>query len=388
MLDTQFQTLVATVLFSSVMLVAGLYVLTRYNSLFINTIRKGWLRRNIVVWMAAVCLTFSLGPLSPEFYSYFGEGKLVKYFIIQLIAVTCLVLVVFNITRYISLTAWVKGMPFTKKMITILFTIIITTIAVGIPLNYLGNNRSFKNVEIAILFNFYTGLITGLIYISMNYVELERKKKLSEKELEVTKLMALKTKAELDALHSKINPHFLYNALNSIADLAVTDGKKARKMTIALADLFRYSINYAQNNYSTINDEVAMTEVYLQIEKIRFEDQLNYSVSMDDAIGHYLVPRFLLQPMVENAVKHGLKATGKMSEIFLEIKKNEEGLIINIVDNGPLFPADLVPGYGVKSVFDKLDLLFPDQYEIHFSKEPRKQVSIHIHKLMKNEPGV
>ena len=65
--------------------------------------------------------------------------------------------------------------------------------------------------------------------------------------------------------------------LNSIADLSITDGKKARKMTVALADLFRYSINYSNNNYSTVKDEVEMAEVYLQIEKIRFEDQLNYT---------------------------------------------------------------------------------------------------------------
>jgi sensor histidine kinase YesM len=69
----------------------------------------------------------------------------------------------------------------------------------------------------------------------MNYVALAGQKKLNEKEHELSKLHALKTKAELDALHSKINPHFLYNALNSIADLSITDGKKARKMTIALS---------------------------------------------------------------------------------------------------------------------------------------------------------
>src|SRR4029079_2217329 len=138
----------------------------------------------------------------------------------------------------------------------------------------------------------------------MVYVNIERKRKLSEKELELSKLQALKTKAELDTLHSKVNPHFLYNALNSIADLSITDGKKARKMTIALADLFRYSINYSNNNFTTVKEELEMTEIYLQIEKIRFEDQLRYHISADDSLYHYLVPRFVLQPLVENAVKH------------------------------------------------------------------------------------
>ena len=156
----------------------------------------------------------------------------------------------------------------------------------------------------------------------MSYLIWKEKENLNEKELELSRLRELKTKAELDALHSKVNPHFLYNALNSIADLSITDGKKARKMTVALADLFRYSINYSNNNYSTVKEEVEMTEVYLQIEKIRFEDKLNYTVNVDDELGHYLVPRFILQPLVENAVKHGLKAPGKMTEIILEVKKN------------------------------------------------------------------
>ena len=389
MLDTQFERLVALVLFSSLMLVIGLYILTKYNSLFKNYIRFEGLRRNFVVWMAAVCLGFAMIPVSPEFYGSLSRGENIwKYFLIQIIAITCLVVVVFNVTWYVSRWGPIKRMSFKKRMAVILSTITITTIIVGIPLNYLGNKGSFRNVEYAILFNFYTGGMTGLIFIAMSYVDLDRKKKMNEKELEVSRLRELKTKAELDALHSKVNPHFLYNALNSIADLSITDGKKARKMTIALADLFRYSINYSHNNYSTINEEVAMTEVYLQIEKIRFEDQLNFSIRVEEEMGDYLIPRFILQPLAENAVKHGLKATGKMTEIFLEVKRDNSELIINIADNGPVFPDELTPGYGVKSVFDKLDLLFPDQYEIRFSNQPRKQVSIQIHKLMKNEPAV
>jgi sensor histidine kinase YesM len=131
-----------------------------------------------------------------------------------------------------------------------------------------------------------------------------------------------------------------------------------------------------------------MAEVYLQIEKIRFEDQLNYSINVNADLDHYLVPRFILQPIVENAVKHGLKATGKMTEITIEAKSNGAGLELIIADNGPAFPEELSPGYGVKSIYDKLDLLFANSYEVRFVNLPRKNVSIHIHKLMKNEPAV
>ena len=159
-------------------------------------------------------------------------------------------------------------------------------------------------------------------------------------------------------------------------------------MTVALADLFRYSINYNSNNYSTVKEEVEMAEVYLVIEKIRFEDQLNCTVKVDEELKDYLVPRFILQPLIENGVKHGLKATGQMTEIELEIKKNEAGFVMSVSDNGPAFPDEINPGYGVKSVYDKLELLFPGNFELKFSNTPRKQVSIQIKKMMKNEPGI
>jgi two-component system, LytTR family, sensor kinase len=393
MLNTLFGQLVVLVLFSALMLVAGLYLVANYNRLFRNHIRSQLLRRNLVVWMIAICFTFSVTPTSPDFYQSLAAKKIFPYFITQIIACTALVLVVFNITWYVSELSVLKKGSFRKKMGVTFFTIIFFTMVMSIPLNYLGNKflegkGSFKNIEYSILFNFYSGCITGLIYITMSYVDLDRKRKMNEKELEVSKLRELKTKAELDALHSKINPHFLYNALNSIADLSVTDGKKARKMTIALADLFRFSINYSNNNYSTIKEEVEMAEVYLLIEKIRFEDKLNYTIQVDEALQYYLVPRFVLQPIVENAVKHGLKVTGRMTEINLEVKKEGNGLVMNVADTGPDFPEHMIPGYGVRSVFDKLDLLFPDAYEIHYSNQPRKEVSVHIQKLMKNEPGV
>lgn len=376
------------VFFSSLMLLAGLYLLAKFNSLLRKQIRNELLRKNVVVWLIAVCLILCLTPTRQEFYQDFSSRKVLHYFFLQIAAVTVEALFVFNIARLVIQYLWRKKASFRKRMAVALFTIIGSTMLMGIPINYCVNGGSLKGIELTLIFNFYTGCMTGLVYITMSYVDLERKRKLNEKELEVSRLQELKTKAELDALQSKINPHFLYNALNSIADLSVTDGKKARGMTIALADLFRYSINYGDNNYSTVKDEIEMTAVYLQIEKIRFEDSLNYVTHVDEEVKYYLVPRFVLQPIVENAVKHGLKATGKMTEINVEVKKAGNSMILIVADNGPAFPESLIPGYGVKSVYDKLDLLFPGNYEIHFSNAPRKQVAIYIHKLTKDERTV
>ena len=384
----KFIIVVLIVLFSSVMLVAGLYLLAKFNRLFKRRIKNELLRKNIVVCMIAICLILALTSTNQEIYNQPTLKKFLQFCLLQIICVTIGTLFVFNVTWFVIKYLWKRNVSFRKKMGISLFTIISCTMLAALPINYIASGSFFKHIEFRLVFNFYTGCMTGLVYITMSYVDLERKRKMNEKELEVARLQQLKTRAELDALHSKINPHFLYNALNSIADLSITDGKKARMMTIALADLFRYSINYGNNNYSTVKEEIEMTEVYLQIEKIRFEDKLNFFTQVDEELRYYLIPRFVLQPIVENAVKHGLKATGKMTEIHVEVKKAGQGIALIVADNGPEFPESLIPGYGVKSVYDKLDMLFAGNYEIHFSNQPRKQVAIYIHKLIKDERTV
>lgn len=381
---------VAIIICSTLLLGVGIYLLSIYRRLF-KRIQNRWLRMNLTVLsISLLMLAALLGIQSPAIFSTLQGKSLSKTLLSELGGGALIVFFVFNIVWFVSERRAVNNLSFVKKHGVIVLTIVITAIIAYAGVNYAGNGWKMipEKMHRSLVYAYMNSILTGFIYTAISYVELERKRKLNEKELEVTRLIALKTKAELETLHSKVNPHFLYNALNSIADLSITDGKKARRMTIALADLFRYSINYSNSNYSTVKDEIAMAEVYLQIEKIRFEDQLNYTIAVEEGLDHYLVPRFILQPIVENAVKHGLKATGKMTEIELQVRKEQEELVIAIADNGPAFPETLNPGYGLKSIFDKLDLLFPGNYELHFANQPNKQVILQFKKLVKNEPPV
>lgn len=388
MKEPAFITFVLLIAVCLLMAVAGLYILSNFKTLFRRKIRNELLRQNVVVWLIVFCFSIALAPINREALSlFFTKGPLYTI-MLEMIAATINVLFVFNIVKFVAQNRSIKRLSFTKQRIIILGSLILACVAFNLPLNYFFNGYSTKNLKYSALWSIYMASVTGLVYIMMSYIDAERSRELQEKELELSKMNELKTKAELDTLHSKVNPHFLYNALNSIADLSITDGKKARQMTIALADLFRYSINYGDNNYSTVKDEIEMAEVYLQIEKIRFEDKLQFSTHVDEELNYYLVPRFMLQPIVENAVKHGLKATGKITQINVEVRKTGNSMVLMVADNGPAFPESLIPGYGVKSVYDKLDLLFPGNYEIHFSSTPRKQVTIYIHKLIKDERTV
>ncbi len=369
----------------------GLYFLINFGRLFRGRIKNELLRKNVAAWLVIFFLSSAMTPLGGGFYYLLAKFGWLGTIVIEIAATILYTAIVFNTARVIVENKKLKTLSFLKHKLLILAALIITSMAINIATIYVlyGSEKQYLvYLKYSVISNIYLTATIGIVYAVISYLDKERKRKFDEKELELIRLRELKAKAELDALHSKVNPHFLYNALNSIADLSVTDGKKARKMTVALADLFRYSINYSNNNYSTIKEEIEMAEVYLQIEKIRFEDKLNYHVRVDKELNHYLVPRFVIQPLVENAVKHGLKATGQLTEITLEVKTDEDNIVMNIADTGPVFPNELNPGYGVKSVYDKLDLLFPGKYEIRFSNTPRKQVSIQIQKMIKNEPAV
>ncbi len=367
---------------------AGLYLLANFGKVLKSTIRNELVRKNVVAWLIIFCLNCAILPMSGGFFyivNNHGWGHAIAG---QLISATLCTLVIFNLARVVVGSHYLKKQSFVVQNLLLFLTVTITTLLINVPMTYwMYAEKTAQYIQYVVVNSFYLAGVTVIIYASIDYLDIERRRKLQEKELELSRLRELKAKAELEALHSKVNPHFLYNALNSIADLSVSDGKKARRMTIALADLFRYSINYSNNNYSTVREELAMADVYLQIEKIRFEDQLNYTVASDPKADYYLVPRFLIQPLVENAVKHGLKATGQVTEITVGVWQTEQGIMIDVADTGPSFPEEINPGYGVKSVFDKLELLFPGEFEVSFINNPVKKVSVLIKTMMKNEPG-
>jgi two-component system, LytTR family, sensor kinase len=196
------------------------------------------------------------------------------------------------------------------------------------------------------------------------------------KELDVVKLQQLKTQAELQALQSRINPHFLYNALNSIAGLIHEDPDRAEDMTLKLSKLFRYSINSQNENLATVADEMEIVSTYLDIERVRFGERIRFTISVDDECRSRQIPRFLIQPLVENAFKHGLNNRARDGELKVNVDIRDGKTCIEVGDNGAPFPEQLSAGYGLQSTYDKLDLLFPGAYEVQFFNEPEKMVRI------------
>lgn len=221
-------------------------------------------------------------------------------------------------------------------------------------------------------------VIIGIIRALISFFILKEKEMKIETEVKIANLRELKTKAELNALHSRINPHFLYNSLNSIAGLAHDDADKTEHMALSLSKLFRYSINKDQSDWTTFKEELEMVKIYLDVEKVRFDDRLSYSVALPTELDNYKIPRFIIQPLVENAVKHGISKSVESGQIKVVVTQDGRKVFIAVSDDGPAFPKDLAPGFGIQSIYDKLEILYKDKFEMNFMNSPQKQVLIKL----------
>lgn len=226
-------------------------------------------------------------------------------------------------------------------------------------------------------------LVGFLIVLYRMYVRLQSQKiagLLQQKELELSKQKELKFKSDLNALQARINPHFLYNSLNSIASLAHSNADKTESMALSLSKLFRYNLNKEDEMYATISDEAAMTSTYLEIEKIRFEDKMSFSIEVQESLQQVRVPKFILQPLAENAVKHGISKLSWQGIISIRIFEKDEKIVFEVADNGPEFPGGLMNGYGLQNVYDKLQLLYKKPFDVEFVNSPEKKVVITLNK--------
>ena len=159
--------------------------------------------------------------------------------------------------------------------------------------------------------------------------------KMKERELRATQLETQLTKAHLRTLKSQLQPHFLFNTLHSISALMLTDVVAADRMMTSLSDLLRMSLEDNGTQLTTLSREIEFLDVYLEIEKTRFEDRLRIVFDIAPECLDAQVPHLLLQPLLENAVRHGISRRSSNGEIRVVARRESDVLQIRIRDNGP-----------------------------------------------------
>ncbi len=196
-------------------------------------------------------------------------------------------------------------------------------------------------------------------------------------EVEKWKLEAAVKDAELIALKSQVNPHFIFNSLNNIRSLVIEDQDKARDMITHLSDLLRYSLQLNKKEKVTVSEEMEMVRSYLKLESIQFEDRLNYDLNVESGTYEYKIPPMSLQILVENAIKHGIADLPGGGKISVTTKTEGPLMYVEVVNTGRLKNEISGTGIGLKNVTDRLELLFGklSDFKIeNFGKENVKAV--------------
>lgn len=266
-----------------------------------------------------------------------------------------------------------------SKVIVIFFiTFIGITISTTFIIKLISPTSETFNISIVIqqqLLYIFLFAIARSLYIFFN----DRYKSIiNQKDVELAQMSALHKQAELQSLRAKINPHFLYNALNSIASLATTDGRKTEQMALSLSDFFKYAINREQKQLNTLSEELNAIRTYLEIEKVRFGDRLNFEIACPAELLDTQIPQLLIQPLVENALKHGLSQITEKGLIKVSISKENNLLKIRVYDNGPAFPDGPLSGFGIQNTQERITLIYGTKARINWQNIPEKYIEISL----------
>ena len=212
---------------------------------------------------------------------------------------------------------------------------------------------------------FYGGMLADLILYSVLLLVVylfDSRSKLSLQQAETARLNEQLSKAQLNALRRQIEPHFLFNALNSIAGLVRENQNDAAVSMIAgLSDFLRKVLEHSERHQVPLVEELEFTQKYLDIQKVRFAERLQFSVDVPSDVLSAQVPSLILQPMVENAIKHGIAKRAQGGAIHIAASRSNGTLMLRVYNDGPSLPAGwetTQSGIGIWNVRTRLQSLY------------------------------
>lgn len=193
----------------------------------------------------------------------------------------------------------------------------------------------------------------------------EKEKQAAALELRASELQRQLTESQLQTLRGQLQPHFLFNTLNMIASLMHDDVEKADQMLVDLSAMLRWTLETTDVQRTTVEKEIRFLQLYLRIMETRFEDRLAARVRVDESVMDAAVPAFLLQPLVENAIRHN--PAGERIEVTISVEREGNELVLRIADNGPGMFGDTSDGIGLSNTRERLHQLYGAAGRLEFS---------------------
>ena len=252
---------------------------------------------------------------------------------------------------------------------------LLSNIIFYVPYSYFGHmesnaiiQRVIKLLPTAVINRLLEYWVLYGLLMGIDYQRLYRKK-----ELELANMEKQLTGAQLNALRYQLQPHFLFNTLNTISSLADIDALKAQNIISKLGKLLRALLDKEASPYVSLDQEIAFIRNYLDIEQTRFQDRLDVQYDIAEDCRNLKVPSLMLQPVVENAIKHGFANKQTQGKIILRARIRQDMLIIQVIDDGMGTDTRkeqlLEEGIGLKNLKERLTLLYGANHELSIQSE-------------------
>jgi signal transduction histidine kinase len=241
--------------------------------------------------------------------------------------------------------------------------------------------EAFRSLEFSFAFNFQTNALTYWVILGFGYT-LEYYRQFRDRELRASQLQAELMKANLQALKMQLQPHFLFNTLNSISSLMHKNVKDADKVVARLGDLLRYSLETEGIQEVSLRDELDFLRRYLEIEKIRFGNRLHVSIRISNGVLQAKVPNLILQPLVENAIRYGVGPRSTGGKIEIIAGREDDMLDLVVRDDGPGLPhgasADFSEGVGLHNTRSRLEQLYGENHSFRLKNSNGKGLEVQL----------
>ncbi len=224
----------------------------------------------------------------------------------------------------------------------------------------------------------------GIVLVSEYY------KKFRERELRNSRLEANLIQAKLRSLKMQLHPHFLFNTHNAISELIYKDPDAAEKMIATLSDLLRITLENSEVEEVTLERELSFVKKYVEIERMRFQERLKFDVEVSSDAYDSIVPNMILQPLVENAIKHGITPKREGGSVHIDAFRKNNRLHIEVSDDGiglsEAAEDSLADGIGLRNVKERLFYLYRDEQDFKVSTQEGEGFTVAIEIPFKNNP--
>jgi len=248
------------------------------------------------------------------------------------------------------------------------------SIALGLSLGFKltgMSNQSHQSIWSSMLFGLFFGTIACITYVLVARIEILNRQ-VRERELQAVEQEKRAVEAQLKMLQAQIEPHFLFNTLANVSSLIDVDAALAKKLLERLNDWLRAALVRTRSEHTTLGDELDMLENYVQILKIRFGERLRWECEVADKVREVHFPPMLLQPLVENAVRHGIEPKIGGGAIQIQAQLDSKMLHITVTDSGVGLTTDKVEnGAGLSNVRARLATLFGPAGQLTLQNQPQ-----------------